>query len=563
MKKSIICIIFSMLLIVTVSFSMDDARVKSEYIGYIQKYESFLRDSSQESELKNFFDEIKDIGLYRFYRNIMVGTADYTDVPQGVQKYLSDTSSSQVFENIEQKLAFAGLLCYVQTDLSGQKITSEIIRSQRVFNDATSEYLRSVDNERFTYFGNVIAYSLGLVESSPYTDIKKYSFSGELESPKYFTFEGEPLFDYTKIIKEEKQSIEESIRKISESQLTGSDLEFEIDRASDAISSQAVEKAKSDVDSVIGILIESVVRGGDYFLLRYIAYVAAIIIFLIFFRKVFKYLLAVIFTSEFLVVLFTFNFSADVISSFIYGSFVIVAVVIYFVFMLFRSFGKGISTFSRVVNIILFVFLVLLFFTPYVYVKDLGMVRNVDFCDSKYSTYLLNDTVLSKNSLLFKAIQKGNYDSAKRQISRIVSYSSPRYKEFIKPHIQKIISDYKVEDKFADFESDFDLMKSSENIAIFAHNTQYGTKVLILFFLSLFLFMVSEKGMLKKLSMTGTFASVVLSFISPSKMIILSEVSYPMLTSTEYSLNFVFNLIMVGMSILLFLNSKSRGGKKV
>jgi uncharacterized protein YbcV (DUF1398 family) len=111
-----------MLLIVTVSFSMDDARVKSEYIGYIQKYESFLRDSSQESELKNFFDEIKDIGLYRFYRNIMVGTADYTDVPQGVQKYLSDTSSSQVFENIEQKLAFAGLLCYVQTDLSGQKI---------------------------------------------------------------------------------------------------------------------------------------------------------------------------------------------------------------------------------------------------------------------------------------------------------------------------------------------------------------------------------------------------------------------------------------------------------
>jgi len=563
MKKSIIFMILFILLVFTVCFAMDDARVKSEYISYIQKYEMFLADSSQESELKSFFDEIKDIGLYRFYRNIMVGTADYTDVPQGVQRYLSDTSSSQVFESIEQKLAFAGLLCYVQTDLSGQTITSEIIRSQRVFNDATSEYLRSVDDERFTYFGNVIAYSLGLIESSPYTDIKKFSFSGKLESPEYFTFTGEPIFDYAKIIKEEKQRIEESIRKISESGLTGSDLEFEIDRASDAISSHAVEKAKSDIDSVITILIESAVRGRDYFLLRYIVYVAAITIFLIFFKKIFKYLLAVIFTSEFLVVLFTFNFSEDVISSFIYGSFIIVAVVIYFVFMLFRSFGKGVSVFSRMVNIIIFVCLVLLFFTPYVYVRDLGMVRNIDFCDSKYSTYLLNDTVLSKNSLLFKAIQKGDYDSAKRQISRIVSYGSPQYKEFIKPHIQKIISDYNVGDKFANFERDFELMKSSENIAVFAHNTQYGTKVLVLFFLSLFLFMLSEKGILKKLSIAAIAASVVLSFVSPSKMIILSEVRYPMLTSTEYSLNFVFNLIMVGMSILLFLNSKSRGGKKV
>ncbi|HQP57751.1 MAG TPA: hypothetical protein PLI28_02120 [Petrotogaceae bacterium] len=117
MKKSIIFMILFILLVFTVCFAMDDARVKSEYISYIQKYEMFLADSSQESELKSFFDEIKDIGLYRFYRNIMVGTADYTDVPQGVQRYLSDTSSSQVFESIEQKLAFAGLLCYVQTDL--------------------------------------------------------------------------------------------------------------------------------------------------------------------------------------------------------------------------------------------------------------------------------------------------------------------------------------------------------------------------------------------------------------------------------------------------------------
>jgi hypothetical protein len=201
-------------------------------------------------EFELFFNELYNLGLYRFYRTQMIGSAEYVDRPTNVQTYLSQiyTNTEQNFDSIEEKLAFIGFLAYVQSDLSGDAITQETIRSLPAYFTTVQNYKKELENDALTYFGNVIIYSLGIVDESPYTDITRFESNTKIDDLSFYTFFGEPDETINKIISENKESLENGIKKLIDSKLSGRQLQIAIDNLSYSYISPLLKETEKQIN---------------------------------------------------------------------------------------------------------------------------------------------------------------------------------------------------------------------------------------------------------------------------------------------------------------------------
>src|SRR6056297_1241798 len=120
MKKNIIFLLIILISVVSLSFNVQ--KVEDLYTTFIEEYsnldEYVLGD--REGALEGFATHLDNLGSYRFYRNIMIGTAEYTDRPSDIQRYLTDLHGLLEYDSQEEKLAYAGFLGYIQAQLSGE-----------------------------------------------------------------------------------------------------------------------------------------------------------------------------------------------------------------------------------------------------------------------------------------------------------------------------------------------------------------------------------------------------------------------------------------------------------
>ena len=640
MKKYIL-LVFSILLVI-IGYSINTKVVQEKYIGFIKAYNS---DTKENHLINKFKDEMKNLGLYRYYRNNMVGSAEFVDRPTDIQTYLSMIYKSMTFNSDEEKLAFAGFICYVQTDLAGGELTKEIIKSMPAYFLTVQDIYQNVQNEALLYIGNVIAYSMGLVETSPYTDIEKHKTNSKLENLDLYTYSGEKKALYDDIIKKNRAKLNTKIEKLANSGITGEDLEYEIDNISSELLEDITKKNDEDLNSSVAMFIKESKKGLNLSYLRFIIYFALILVGIKFFKKYLNYIILGVFGYEVFYLSFLYDFSKDMTTSFFYGSFIMIAVVIVFFVKLFSAFGRDVKFLERVINLSLFVLLAVLLVIPTYYSKDLTMKNTKSFHNSSFETQLLNDILIYDHSMIHKNLTKLT-NSITNENSEAKNIYSNLLKKFINDSIESniiesmnfdegvniknninglllnkekiyttISKDYaEAIDKFSkasklrmkNIESEIKTMKLNikkiENYSdeqflnlfksnletyftknkllmpvkknideayteftekdilnIKAYNTNFGTKMLMVFFIGIIFWIVFEDKLIRWSSFGAMIVSSILMFVKPRTIEVLSQIKYPVLESSEFSVNVLYGIIMVLITILLTIK---KGGSE-
>jgi F0F1-type ATP synthase membrane subunit a len=68
---------------------------------------------------------------------------------------------------------------------------------------------------------------------------------------------------------------------------------------------------------------------------------------------------------------------------------------------------------------------------------------------------------------------------------------------------------------------------------------------------SLLLFQIFEDRMMKIITTVGMLIASIMAFITPSNMIILSQVNYPPLITNNYSVNILIGILMLFITIIM------------
>jgi len=405
MKKLVVTIL--MVALSFTVFSIEIETVKDIYVSLIRTYNGEEGEVIEE-EFQDFMNELYNLGLYRFYRTQMIGSAEYIDRPTNIQTYLSQIFSNlePKFETIEEKLAFIGFLAYLQSDLSGDAITQETIRSLPAYFTTVQNYKKELENDALTYFGNVIIFSLGIVNEAPYTAIQRFPSNAKIDDLSFYIYLGEPDETIDQIISENKESIENGIRQLAESGLSGRQLQIAIDQLSYNYVSPLLKEVDDQIKQLTQIFV-TLGKGETHLeFIRFFVYGGVILISFIFFKKYLWVSVLGVYLCEFFYVLFFYNPIKDIVSSFAYGSFIIPFVFIFWFVMLCRSFGKKVKPIMKALNVSIFFLALFLFVLPMYNSQDLLMQENQDFHDSIFETQLLNDVALYSHSPLNRASEQ-------------------------------------------------------------------------------------------------------------------------------------------------------------
>ncbi|MGY4687759.1 hypothetical protein [Petrotoga sp. DB-2] len=628
------------ILLITVIFSLTAFTIDVEAVGdlfttLIQTYNE--EGSVSNEEFDSFFQELSNLGLYRFYRTQMIGSAEYVDRPTNVQTYLSqiyDNVQSQ-FTTIEEKLALAGFLVYVQSDLSGEQITQEMIRSMPAYFATVQDYTRSLENDALTYFGNVIIYSLGIVDTAPFTDIQRFESDAEILDKRFYIYEGETNPEYNKIILENKESLEHGIQQLAQSGTTGRPLQIAIDQLSYNYVNSLINETNEQIQQVTQMFIEEGRHGVNISFIRIIIYAALILVTFLFLRKYLWVTVLSIFGVEFVYLLAFYNPIKDTVSSFIYGSYIVTFVFLFLAVLLFKSIGKKIKFTEKVINFSIFFLVLLTLFVPSYYSYDLLMEKNTQFDNSTFETQLLNDVVAYPHAPLHKTISSLNSHLGS-EYSKVNTFYRSTFASFLDDLLNsqvlsnlqgssvqtnrdglkidkvenyrgipldfsKEVTDFvnsseiterniynevdtlkvQVHDvlKFSDaeFESKFmdtsnQLLRSTDlidpllptlysffdvekvdKINLKAYNTVFGTKIFLLFFLSLTILVIFEEKFVKYISLISMYFLSILSFIKVTPLEVFSQTGYPIIHTVDYTINYIFGIILLILTSLLFL----------
>ncbi|MDK2907480.1 MAG: hypothetical protein PWQ66_1441 [Petrotoga sp.] len=628
------------ILLIIVFFSLTAFTIDVEAVGdlfttLIQTYNE--EESVSNEEFDSFFQELSNLGLYRFYRTQMIGSAEYVDRPTNVQTYLSqiyDNVQSQ-FATIEEKLALAGFLVYVQSDLSGEQITQEMIRSMPAYFATVQDYTRSLENDALTYFGNVIIYSLGIVDTAPFTDIQRFESKAEILDKRFYIYEGETNPEYNKIILENKESLEHGIQQLAQSDTTGRPLQIAIDQLSYNYVNSLINETNEQIQQVTQMFIEEGRHGVNISFIRIIIYAALILVTFLFLRKYFWITVLSIFGVEFVYLLAFYNPIKDTVSSFIYGSYIVTFVFLFLAVLLFKSIGKKIKFTEKVINFSIFFLVLLTLFVPSYYSYDLLMGKNTQFDNSTFETQLLNDVVAYPHAPLHKTISSLNSHLGS-EYSKVNTFYKSTFASFLDDLLNsqvlsnlqgssvqtnrdglkidkvenyrgipldfsKEVTDFvnsseiterniynevdtlkvQVHDvlKFSDteFESKFmdtsnQLLQSTDlidpllptlysffdvekvdKINLKAYNTVFGTKIFLLFFLSLTILVIFEEKFVKYISLISMYFLSILSFIKVTPLEVFSQTGYPIIHTVDYTINYIFGIILLILTSLLFL----------
>lgn len=387
MKKNIIIILT--ILLASFAFTLNVSQIEDYYTTFMQEYNKNDRDG----ELSDFYTQIDNLGLYRFYRNTMVGTAEYTDRPSDIQRYLTDIHNQLDYENVEEKIAYAGFMAYIQSKISSDKLSREMIRSLPAYYTSIQDYESNVENEVLTYLGNVIGYSLGVLDESPYENIKRFNSTGEIENRDFYVYQGDSNEEYNQIIENNKEDILSQIEEIVDDNLTGFNLELAIDDISYQYIDSITSLTENQMSKTLEMFTEKAETTFNPNFIRLLVYLLLIVVFAIFLKKLLKYLIMAIYAFEIIFLIFIYNPIQDPITSFVYGAFVIVAISIFFLASLLKAFGRDVHIFERFKNIAVFVSVILIITLPAYSVIDLKMSNNQQFNDSIFEEQLLKDTV--------------------------------------------------------------------------------------------------------------------------------------------------------------------------
>ncbi|SHH38266.1 hypothetical protein [Thermosipho atlanticus] len=381
----IVLLFFSVIFV----FSVNIEKAQELFLYYINNYDKQTNDQ--------FLNDVKlliskELPLYRFYKIWLVGSVEKTDVTKKVGDYLNVIYKQYQGTTDEERLARATFMSYLEAKLERKSFESSFIKASPNFNHFFNTYQNKVVFAARNYFTDLLAKHLGAKIDLPIEiDAPVYNFDFNY-FPRYkekgYDYElqylaSDPEFvktfnKYLQILSENPETIEKQIGRY------GGLLQRSIIKV--------IAGLKNNYSEIFSTIAPSHV---SYWWIRWIVY-ALLILVTFFVLKKWSLTIFIISIIEIVYLFFGFDVLSNS-SSTIYG--------------LISVFGfiSAILIFMRqkeILALVMSLLVILSFFVPTFYSKDLLMKNNVDFENSIFFEELVGD-VLKDNYSRFSNIIKG------------------------------------------------------------------------------------------------------------------------------------------------------------
>jgi hypothetical protein len=146
-------------------------------------------------------------------------------------------------------------------------------------------------------------------------------------------------------------------------------------------------------------------------------------------------------------------------------------------------------------------------------------------------------------------------DALKVQANDVLKFSDAEFEsKFIETSNQLLQSTDLIDPLLPSIKTFFDVEKV-DKINLRAYNTVYGTKIFLLFFLSLTILVIFEEKITKFVSLISMYIISILSFIQVTPLQVFSQTGYPSIHTVDYTINYIFGIILLLLTSLLFVRN--------
>jgi hypothetical protein len=173
--------------------------------------------------------------------------------------------------------------------------------------------------------------------------------------------------------------------------------------------------------------------------------------------------------------------------------------------------------------------------------------RGIPFDFSKEVTDFVNSSEITERNIY------NEVDTLKVQVHDVLKFSDAEFEsKFMDTSNQLLRSTDLIDPLLPTLYSFFDVEKV-DKINLKAYNTVFGTKIFLLFFLSLTILVIFEEKFVKYISLISMYFLSILSFIKVTPLEVFSQTGYPIIHTVDYTINYIFGIILLILTSLLFL----------
>ncbi len=166
MKKLLINIL---LVPVVLGFAVDLQRALQIYNDFREMY---FRGEFSHPFLELLQKELKNLSLYRFYKNLLDKSVDRREATPDLGSYLAKIYDSASFDDENEQLAASIFMAYLVSELNRTRFSSEMIMKNDAFVEFFTAYRDVVSREARSFFAWIISYQLGLCEEKPPVEVE-------------------------------------------------------------------------------------------------------------------------------------------------------------------------------------------------------------------------------------------------------------------------------------------------------------------------------------------------------------------------------------------------------
>lgn len=422
MKKKVAYLIIIILILASQSFSSTGTLEKAleEYKNLLNDYNLEKSNTDLANKLKN---ELTNLAVYRLIRLETAGSVERKESASNIFDYLTFFYNNNKPSQVKERIALAGLLAYITSNLLGENLKTVTINNLPAFISAFNDYVSLLTKDFREISKYLLAYSIGLIDVVPegFEDISTVgNVAIKTNLPEFSADKYGFYSDIIKIFQETniKTILLQKAKEILKSNPKDSK---ELNRSINIASNSLARELRSVLSSYQLKMAEDIVKATpkrlNFWWLRFIAYAIFLAVFWIYFRKRLGLIIYLIISFESLYIL---AFSKGFFGKF--DSVVYSLLVLVLLFSLYRFvsllFAKKLSVIATIVGLLGIVVYVFSIFIPiYPDSEELKISNFKGFENSIYYELLKHDLYLDSTSDL------------NREIAEIYSLTSKEYSE--------------------------------------------------------------------------------------------------------------------------------------
>ena len=545
-----------LLLVTTCVFSLNFDDSIGDFNAYIKDYEN------EESEFSEDFDFMS---IYRKYSLAICGGVKSDEHNYDLNVLLEGIYNEHRTGNPENDITLAAFFAYVSADLFGESFNITVLNKFPPFYKAYNEYVQEVRNYANAYFSQWIGYAIGLISEKPDDSFEverssqrlrlrltlDYQYNEELDQMIRESFDEQTAVKLNDAIKKVKAELRNEPDERT--------LERTINRYSMAIFADAIDQINRQKDTVSELFINSVPKGTNWWILRFLVYIVLLMIAL----KLKKYLpfiasAIIVFDAFFLII--SGNLAYSDIEALIYG----IISIMFFAFAIILYLGsffnkernmKLIGLHTILIAIVLMLYLIPMFISPQVMKMD----ENPAFYQSASYEALKDDLIGWEKAYLNEPFVEFNNMNLTVQeadsmlvnrYNKVMSYAGEPLAQSVKALIKQKLS----EEKYSEFKELSTLIQKSDQQVkspnVHMYNTTSGAVILMYITLICAVLIV-----MKPKPMTSVLFMVVILFFTAYFMFqnayyFIVEKGFPLIHYRHVSPNYALLIGIMALSVI-------------